>query len=308
MTIERVLMPQSSGRNAFKQMRHSLSGNEQAGTGHCRGAGLLGAIQHAMHTPVGLARMAPSHMAPGLPGDVLRRQLVALSRPRRSRRGRASPQPRRVKRGRGLSLPGGGLSLPGGAVSGQAILKKLATVSAAALPCILKELAKGASQGKGLKLAGQGVGGRLLSDAVFMKMMKDIKVSGSGKIVMAGSGKKSKAFFAFIKKASISAAKVLLPILLELAKKKILERSGAGKGRQSRLKSHLANPAVRRDLGKHLTQGLMRLFMRKLVKGKGMDGGSFASFWRGFKKGFMKVMTPALKVAKAVAPIIPLVL
>lgn len=243
----------------------------------------------------------------GLPGDMLKMKLLrSMRKTKKTKRKGKSALKKHGKRGGGLGLPGGGLGLPGGGDM-KTIAKHLAgCVSSKMLPMLLKKL--GLSGGS-LKLAGQG---KKVEKLLNMKLLRAMNNGASASksygdmkkgYVMKGSGKKIEA----LKRGAVAVSKTLIPILLNLAIKKM---GGSGKSMSyAELERQHNNPTLLQNLSRKLSMGAFH-FLKKALLGKGMSGAGMCGkgFWSGFKKGFMSVITPTLKVAKAVAPLAPLLL
>ena len=245
-----------------------------------------------------------------LPGGQLKEMLLAQSAP---------PKFRPRSAGSGLSLPvgshGAGLSLPGG-MARPIPYGAIAKLVGKAVPFLLKTLGESTgipfhkvfSRGKGLKLAGQGVFAEALAPLAMSG--KSIQL-GSGVLDSLRSGFHSakkgfaaaqphlRSFANAVKPFASQAAKALLPLLVSAAKAKM----GMGGGS--------AGPP-KKEAVKALAPGFIASITRLLARvlgGRGMPKGQAGmGFWSDFAKGFMMVMNPALKVAKTVAPIIPMLL
>jgi len=225
----------------------------------------------------------------GLPGDRLRMKLLRQMKTRKNKK----------KRGSGLGLPGGtlklagqGLGLPGGGIDMKQVVKALAgCVSKQMLPMLLKKL--------GLPQLGSGKVNSLLN----MRMLRALndgasrKTTLSSKNAVVGRGLD----LSKLKDMAKSLSEALMPILVQMAMKKMSGgRMETISGRQ--LREEYENPSLMARLSKSLASGAFSLFKKFLAsgskKGSGMCGaGFFDDFARGFKKGFMGVMKPALKVA-----------
>jgi hypothetical protein len=233
----------------------------------------------------------------GLPGDMLRKKIMGQMKRKQMRKKAA---------GRGLSVPGGGLGLPGGSLklAGQGIdPKALASaiagcVSAKMLPMLLKKLG----------LPQMGSGKTEMKSLLNMRMLRALNDGASRKTTYSstnatvGRGLPSKAYITQqLRTVSGEVSKVLLPILVKMAMAKMsggrMETISA-----AQLRDQYENPSLMARLSKSLASGAFSLFKKFLSsgakKGDGMAGsGFFNDFARGFKKGFMGVMKPALKVA-----------
>lgn len=228
----------------------------------------------------------------GLPGDMLRTKLLRQMKRKKRKR----------KSGNGLGLPGGtlklagqGLGLPGGGVDMAQLAKVLSgLVSSKMLPMLLKKLG----------LPQMGNGKTELKSRLHMRMLRALndgasrKTSVGSKNAVVGRGIKDVA--QKMKPMAEQVAKTLMPILINLAMKKMsggrMETISA-----SELKRQYENPSLMAKLSKSLASGAFSLFKKFLssgAKGNGMCGsGFFDDFARGFKKGFMGVMKPAIKIA-----------
>jgi hypothetical protein len=239
----------------------------------------------------------------GKPADMLRKQLLKKMMKKHS--------PSKRKKGRGLSLPGGGLSLPGGAMNKKEIAKKVSLfVLKNVVPVIIKKL----QSGTGLKLAGQGmVNNEKLKSLMSMKVLKHLNngASRDGKTIV-GTGIMPSS--AVMKSISKDIAKTLLPMLINkvatVANKKISGMGMCGRGAILKL-SDFEN--LKSSLTGKLTTGVLKSILNFFKKQGGMGAtqvgaGFFDDFVTGFKRGFLGVMKPALKIAKAVAPLAPLLL
>jgi hypothetical protein len=227
----------------------------------------------------------------GLPGDMLKAKLQTKYSRKRKR------GPKRTN-GKGLALAG---------LGPDKLSKMLSSLTTSKiLPALLKMLSGGS-----LKLAGQGMPQKKLKSLLHMRMLKALN-NGSSKsktlpdtkpYVLKGKGVKK--VFKKLKPVAIATAKTLMPIIIKMALSKM--RGGAS---FDELKKRVENPSILGRLNNKLAEGLFHMFKKILLKQMGVkqSGGSFASFFKGFKKGFMKVLGPALKVGKAIAPIVPLLL
>jgi hypothetical protein len=253
----------------------------------------------------------------GLPGDLLKERLLTSM----TRKKRVVGAKKRA-RGSGLGLPGAGISVPGGGIDVHRLIGHLSrTLQATAFPHLLRSFAVGPVRtvrgrrvrGRGLKLAGQGVPKMKLRKLLNQRMLKAFNdgASRDGRAVV-GRGKKLKKLGAFLKKLkpmASAAAKVLLPVVIKLIEAKLKGQPG-GRGPEAfaDFQHRMNNPGVFAKLSGKLSSALFEVLKRAIQgkTGKGLCGGE--SFWSGFKRGFMSVINPALKVAKAVAPIVPLLL
>jgi hypothetical protein len=216
----------------------------------------------------------------GLPGDKLKMKLLRSMR--------------KPKSGKGLGLPGGGLGLPGGGSA-----KQLASlITGKMFPMLLKKLGL---FGSGLKLGGSGM--KKIDSMLHMKLLRAMNDGSSrksatvgSKNTMLGTGKK----LAALKKGAIEVSKTLLPILIKLALKKF--EGGSRKSRNQLLRGH---ETLVPKLASGIFTFLKNALSRKKMSGSGMCG---TGFFDSFKKGFMSVINPALKVAKTLAPFAPLLL
>lgn len=223
----------------------------------------------------------------GLPGDLLREKIIKdIVRKKR----------------KAVKKSGQGLNIPGGRLEGKAIAKKLGSlVVSKFLPMLLKKLGLSQMSGKGRAK---------MSSMVHMNMLRALndgasrKTTRTSKNAIAGRGK-TKKLLKKLKPAATTAAKLLLPILVKMATKKF---SGSGKAMSfAELKRRHENPSLVDRLGKQLTMGIFN-FLKNSIMGKSGSGMCGAGFFDGFKKGFMSVISPTLKVAKTLAPIAPLLL
>ena len=195
------------------------------------------------------------------------------------------------------------------------IAKHLAgCVSSKMLPMLLKKL--GLSGGT-LKLAGQGKVNSLLhmrllralnngssASKTYDDMAKGYKLKGSGK------NGKSNVRLTALKRGAVAVSKTLLPILLKLALKK-MEGSGMKPISFAELQRRQENPSLMARLSRKLSEGAFAFLKKAImgkIKGQGGAGMCGKGFWKDFKKGFMSVINPAMKVAKVVAPLAPLLL
>lgn len=228
-----------------------------------------------------------------LPGEVLKQKLLEMSS------------------GQGLSLPGGrmngrGMSQVSNMLGTNKLLKSLTTfVSSKILPHLLKQLGL---SGSGLRLAGQGK--KATRSLLFMRMKKALddgaRRDGST-IVGTGVMDTLKGIAKKIPGLALGAAKTLLPILIQVGLKKYGQRGkGIGSSIMKALNSKLVSgmaKAFKWFINSKLKPGQTPLF------GSGMIGEMEGmGFWDDFKKGFMKVWDPIIKVGKTVAPLIPMVL
>lgn len=233
----------------------------------------------------------------GLPGDALRATLIK----NRLKKGDKRRKKTGGNAGRGLTLPGGslklagqGLTLPGGQIDINGLVKILSgLVSRKVLPMLLKKLG----------LPQMGSGKKAINSLLHMRMLRAMNNGASRKTpltgtrnAIAGRGLDS----AKLKSMAQEVAKTLLPILTQMAIRKMSGgRMETISGAQ--LKSEYENPSLMSRLSKSLASGAFSLFKKFLssgAKGNGMSGaGFFNDFARGFKKGFLGVMKPALKVA-----------
>jgi hypothetical protein len=102
--------------------------------------------------------------------------------------------------------------------------------------------------------------------------------------------------------------KTLLPILT-VAKMKHMKMNMSGRGVADMLSGK--KNALLENLGKgmlkafkwYLNKGAKSRGLKPIFKGSGihLPGGSFANFWKGFKKGFKMVFKPGAKILGAVA-------
>jgi hypothetical protein len=235
----------------------------------------------------------------GLPGDVLKMKLLHQMHARKRRAARVSGGKKIAKRGgslklagQGLGVAGGGLGLPGGAMDMKQLAKALAgCVSKQMLPMLLKKL--------GLPQMGNGK----LNTLMHMRMLRALndgasrKTTMSSKNAVVGRGKPPSKIQQ-LKSMAGSVSKALLPILINMAMKKM-----KGGRMETVSMQELNNPTLMQRLSKSLATGAFNLFKKFISSGasKGSGGmcgsGFFSDFARGFKKGFMGVMTPALKIA-----------
>jgi len=172
--------------------------------------------------------------------------------------------------------------------------------------------------GKGIRLAGQGIV-KDLKPAIMEMVLSSIH-----KQPLTGSGRFSRSVGSLIKTAKPIAkgvASLVLPILIGIAKNSIEKKLSGGMGGSvngvpmEEYMRKFNNPGVMGKLGNYLTSALWNGIKRMLSKGNTMGGsgmnlagGSFASFWKGFKKGFSDVFGVVSNVAKVAAPFIPLLL
>ena len=233
----------------------------------------------------------------GLPGDALRAKLIKQRFKKSDKRRKKTGG----NAGRGLTLAGGslklagqGLTLPGGQIDINGLVKMLSgLVSRNVLPMLLKKLG----------LPQMGSGKKAINSLLHMRMLRALNNGASRKTpltgtrnVIAGRGLDS----AKLKSMAQAVAKTLLPIITQMAIRKMSGgRMETISGAQ--LKSEFENPSMMSRISKSLASGAFSLFKKFLAsgaKGKGMSGaGFFDDFARGFKKGFMGVMKPALKIA-----------
>jgi hypothetical protein len=247
----------------------------------------------------------------GKPADMLRKQLLKKMMKKHSP---SKSMKRKSKKGRGLSLPGGGLSLPGGAMDKKEIAKKLSLfVLKKVVPVIINKL----QSGTGLKLAGQGLSNnKKLKSIVEMKVLRHMNdgASRNGKTLL-GTGIMPSG--AVMKSISKDIAKTLLPLLINkvatVANKKISGMGMYGMGmcggtvlRQSDFDNF--KPSLTGKLTTGVLKSILNFFKKQSGMGAQVGEGFFSDFAKGFKKGFMGVMKPALKIAKTVAPLAPLLL
>ena len=176
-----------------------------------------------------------------------------------------------------------------------------------ALPALIAKMSKGS----GLRLAGQrGLGVRQLKSDLHMKMLRVVNngasrsrslpgtsthVVGSGLI----SGNK-------LKSMAMEATKTMLPVMIKMVLGKLgLKQTGSGfvniEGRT------VFKPSTMQRLAKPLNDALLKVLKKGLnaLTGKSQVG---RGFFDDFAKGFMKVWSPILKIAKVAAPLIPLLL
>jgi len=171
--------------------------------------------------------------------------------------------------------------------------------------------------GKGLRLAGQGIV-KDVGQAIMQIIMRVL-----GKQKLTGKGKFSRALGSLAKSAKPIAkgvASLILPILVGIAKNSIEKRmSGSGGGTvngvpMDEYMRRVANPSMLSKLNDFLASALWKGIKKMLAPkatagaGIGLAGGSFASFWKGFKKGFGDVFNAVGSVAKVAGPLIPLLL
>ncbi len=256
------------------------------------------------------------------PADMLRARLLAKVN-RTKRRAKTSKGARKKKRGRGLSLPGAGLILPGSGVASD-IKKKLKKINKKALAkkmslFVLKQLMpiliKKLQEGTGLKLAGQGLmKNKKIQSLVEMRILKRLNdgASRDGFEIVGTGVMPSKKKMVNISK---DIAKMVLPILISAAARSANKKiRGSGRILTQKDFDNFKTPLVSR-----LTTGVLKSLFHFFKNRSGAGGGCcrmsaqqgegfFGDFVRGFKKGFSAVMTPALKVAKTLAPLAPLLL
>jgi hypothetical protein len=252
----------------------------------------------------------------GLPGDMLKMKLLRSmkkskkkSNPSARRRVAAGSNPS----GCGRAAAGSGLNIPGSGADTSKIAKALAgCVSSKMLPMLLTKLG----------ISGGGINKKKLNSLLHMQMLKAMNngasrktTIGSKNAVMVGRGEKLE----MLKKGSAAIGKTLLPILLKAALKKM---GGGGMEEISfaELQRRQANPSMIAKLSRRLSKGafnFLKNYISKKMKGQGKSNPSARlveinmmgdGFWSGFKKGFMSVINPVMKVAKFVAPIAPLLL
>lgn len=245
----------------------------------------------------------------GLPVEMLRSKLINKMKRARS------------KKGKGLSLPGGGvvkdLKKMVRGVDKKKLAKKIAVFVIEKLaPVLIKKL----QSGTGLKLAGAGIiRNKKLKSMVYMKMLKRLNdgASRNGKAIL-GNGIMPSA--EKLKGMAKDAAKMLLPILIKAGTDK-LNKKLSGKGMRTMTQRDIDN--FKPSLSSKLTTGMLKALVGFFKKQSGMgysvgqgccgmttqEGeGFFGDFAKGFKKGFMGVINPAIKVAKTLAPLAPLLL
>lgn len=171
--------------------------------------------------------------------------------------------------------------------------------------------------GRGIKLAGQGI----IKD--IKTAIMDIITKILHKQPLTGSGKFSRAVGSLVKSAKPIAkgvASLVLPIIIGIVKSSI-EKKMSGEGGtvddvpMEEYMRRIAKPGLMSRLNNYLANALWKGLKRMLVgktaqsgEGVHLAGGSFASFWKGFKKGFGDVFKVAGDVAKVAGPLIPLLL
>jgi len=257
----------------------------------------------------------------GLPGDMLRARLLKqMSRRSQMKslgdRKKSSPIETNVKSVRFGAAPSGGS----------------ATFATSPSPYKTVNRNKGASYGKTLpstsnfKMTGSGLsipGGAMVSkkhllNFVMKKVMPSIMTSTSIKPSMLNASK----IVPHILKI-VSGSKGGLPTLISKLSAKMLPILVQGKLRTLGMKKgmvgrgcgcvmkEMKGKGIQEKLAKGLF-GAFKWFINRRAKdaglsspfggrGLGLPGGSFASFWKGFKKGFTKVFKPGAKILGGIA-------
>lgn len=194
------------------------------------------------------------------------------------------------------------------------IVRKLSDIVAIKLlPGLLQKVMKGS----GLKLAGQGGTDKMSDKHKSILHLRMLRAANNGSsrsnknLVGMGIIPSKKQ----LKHMASAAGKVLLPIVIKLIVNKLgLTQNGGGfeainkKGKRVTV----LKPSLFKKLIRPLNDDILKVLkyaVGKLTKQKG-TGLQLAGygFFKDFGRGFMKVLNPALKVAKTLAPILPLLL
>ena len=254
-----------------------------------------------------LAQLEQEGFGPELPGAELKKQILSkLRRQARGHKRNPKAKHRRPKRRHKKAQAGRG--------DGCCKLAKHLTNMTArkVVPLIVTEL-----KGQGMKGMSKGMTSKQKS-ALYMATLKALNDGASadkrfsrynltgnglslagGGLKLAGQGMTKKKF----KNLAKSMAKGLMPILLNLAVKKM---TGGASVSMEQLRKRASDPSLLDKLSRKLfdifTRKMKDLIMpkRKLQMGSG--------FFKDFARGFMKVMKPVMAVGKVVAPVLPLLL
>jgi hypothetical protein len=263
------------------------------------------------------------------PGDLLRMEIMESMEKAKKKKGRQQSggraPSRKMVKGKaqyGGRAPSASVSKSGAVIVGGAMSKPMMStakkihsfITEKQLPMLFHDMSGmglGLS-GKGLRLAGQGI----IKD-ISPTIMK-IVLRCLSKQPLTGKGKFSRAMSKLVKTVKPIAGdvgKFMMPILIGIMKAK-LEKKLKGSGRPetfAEVQRRINNPGLIAKLGGLLSDVLfkqLRAMLSKQLSGSGMSlaGGSFASFWKGFKKGFTDVFKVAGEVAKVAGPLVPLLL
>lgn len=227
--------------------------------------------------------------------------------------------------GYGLTLPGGAITRPGDELKLR-LLKKQAKQRKSGAPPNLKKKTRGESSkkgftGKDFRLVGSGMDSgedfhALISQYMIPSLLESVGVDPRRVPVETIVKLTTKAFkmaeSGNLEDIARSLSKHILPFLTATR----LGGRGlklAGQGMRGGMFDKLGdklNDAIFRALKWVIKHAIKTDTRPGAFAGSGINlpGGSFGSFWKDFKKGFMSVINPAIAVAKTVAPLVPLLL
>jgi hypothetical protein len=206
-----------------------------------------------------------------LPGDALKMKLLQQMTRKRTKRQAGAGESRSRDLGKHYKLLGNGLILPG---AGKTNILKF--VVGKVVPSLMKTV---------------GIPKGVVGIAKIAKMVSQaLDMSKSGKLAQVVS----------------HLTKTLLPILTA-AKMKHMKMRGRGvaemlSGKKNSLLENLGKGMLK-AFKWYLNRGAKSRGLKPIFKGSGihLPGGSFANFWKGFKKGFKMVFKPGAKILGTVA-------